>query len=331
MAVVFFNVGWMNRYRGLDPQDQIRHGGAWVEEHGVGHEVYNFKPHPSRGGRVCCGWVQARDATIKIEKLGASREDEWVDGVTVVWVAKHPRGGVRVVGWYRNARVYRVPQLAPAGFDRPVRSKRDQAGFFARAKERDCRLLEPDDRYDRRLAIPRNLPGGMGQSPVWFASERLGRSVVARVEAFIKEDALPVSQRTPKKAPRRAIDVERKAAIERAAIGAVTRYYEGLRFRVRSVEKDNVGWDLNATRGTEKLHLEVKGLSAASVVAEVTPNEYAQMTAPRVRPSYRLCIVTNALVRGRKLRIFEARGKVWVDQFDAVLRLEERVAARVRL
>jgi len=43
--LVFFNIGWMKKYRGLTPTDKITSGGSYVVRHGRGGEVVNFFPH----------------------------------------------------------------------------------------------------------------------------------------------------------------------------------------------------------------------------------------------------------------------------------------------
>ena len=52
------------------------------------------------------GYVQSSKETIDISRhFGAGKKDDYVDGITVIWFAKH-----KVVGFYRNARVYRKVQ-----------------------------------------------------------------------------------------------------------------------------------------------------------------------------------------------------------------------------
>jgi len=107
--IIFFNTGWMDFYRGIS-NDTIKGGGKYVEKEGWGHEMYNFTNYE---GSVF-GYVQptidykyGNPDTIKIEKIGASKRDEKIEGVTVVWTAKHPNnGGTRIVGWYLNATIY---------------------------------------------------------------------------------------------------------------------------------------------------------------------------------------------------------------------------------
>jgi hypothetical protein len=317
--MIFFNVGWMNQYQG---EPGIRGGGAWVGKHGVGHEMYNFAP--VRG--VLYGSVQPPGGReINISRLGAAANDAFVDDVTVVWVAKDPKAGLRVIGWYRRARVFRFWQPPPPGAKRAVRSKRDQAHYLVSAKEHDCHLL---DRESRTFPIPRNRVGAMGQANVWFAESPLGRATIRKVETFMR--AVAATGRRGKRVPAR-VDVDRKVAVELAAIRAVTAYYTAQGFRVRDIQRDNAGWDLEATRRRETLLVEVKGLSGSEPCADLTPNEFHHMQ--RRSKAYRLCIVTHALdPRKQTMRRFEcSNGRDWIDQHDCLLEVKPITGARVRL
>ena len=101
MPLIFCNIGWMNKYNGISG-DSIERGGKY-NKHAVGHEVCNFT---NNKGTVY-GYVQPVGDSIKIEKLGASKKDEAIDGVTVVWTAGPESGGTVVVGWYEDATVFR--------------------------------------------------------------------------------------------------------------------------------------------------------------------------------------------------------------------------------
>jgi Domain of unknown function (DUF3883) len=88
------------------------------------------------------------------------------------------------------------------------------------------------------------------------------------------------------------VDVDFKTVIEKAAVDVIAAHYAEQGFALISREKDNLGWDLEARRGSILLRLEVKGLSGIAPVVEVTPNEYTAMKSKRYRTSYRVCIVS---------------------------------------
>src|SRR5687767_708281 len=99
-------VSWMEDYRGLEAS--IHTNASYVRKHGFGGEIYNFLPSKTR----VYGFVQF-PRSMRIEKLGASPDAESITPVTVIWTAPRKGGGVYVVGWYRNATVYRDMRRKP--------------------------------------------------------------------------------------------------------------------------------------------------------------------------------------------------------------------------
>ncbi|MDQ6783619.1 MAG: DUF3883 domain-containing protein [Actinomycetota bacterium] len=83
-----------------------------------------------------------------------------------------------------------------------------------------------------------------------------------------------------------------RALVERAAVDEVRAMLEGEGFSIKDVQKDNVGWDIEATRGSERLLVEVKGTSGRRAVVQLTTNEHRAAT---VEVDWRLAIVTRAL------------------------------------
>ena len=88
-------------------------GGAWVEQTGRGGEVVNFAPHDGHVyGYVHHGSDQTPwpiDTKRIAHRVDESIDDaESIDNVLIVWVAPlEGRSPTVVVGWYRNATVFR--------------------------------------------------------------------------------------------------------------------------------------------------------------------------------------------------------------------------------
>jgi hypothetical protein len=118
-----------------------------------------------------------------------------------------------------------------------------------------------------------------------------------------------------------------RVEVEQAAVAATTAHFARQGYSIDSVQKDNVGWDLRATRGKHDLRLEVKGLSGSEICIELTPNEYAQML--KWRHSYHVCVVTDALINP-ELTIFKycSDSHQWIDDQMRRLRIAEIVGAR---
>jgi len=324
VPTLFLRVGWMDRYRGL-AGDQIRGGGEFVKKHGYGHEIFNFKPfqgsvfgyvQPVRGGIN-----EASGSTVNIERLGATKKADLLSGVLAVWVATAPEGGSVIVGWYKNATVFRRWQPPPEGSGREHQGQ--PLGYYVTAAEQDATLLSRDERL---FAIPRG-EAGMGQSNVWYADDPdQHRQLRLDVLAFISERRLPVAKPKPLQQPDPLI----RTMVERAAVATVVAYYTGLGYTVCSVEEDNVGWDLIAAFEKRELKIEVKGLSGAETRVELTPNEYAKLNLHQ--ESYRICVVTQALTAPQLATFaYSCDSGQWEDQRGRVLDFEEIVAARCRI
>lgn len=319
MAVIFCNVGWMERYQGLRRGDQIVGGGSYVKEEGRGHEICNFAP----SGNVLFGYVQPPGAQIDIRRLGASSDDESINGVTVIWTATRPTGGTAVVGWFKNATVFREYQK----FRKPPSLHKQNGidGYWISAPTDQANLLPVDE---RTLEIPRQVKGGMGQANIWYADKPESASIVRRVlELVAGKRAKPVAVKGRKGKQ----DQDRKAQIENSAIRLCCKHFEGLGYTVESVEKDNLGWDLEATSGKTVLRVEVKGLSGSSFSVELTPNEFKAFAEQA--DAYRLAVVTNAL-ESPKLFIcrYSKEHKNWVvdSMANKSLQIEIRQSASIK-
>ncbi|TDR32140.1 HNH endonuclease [Hydromonas duriensis] len=180
MTLLFCNVGWMKNYKGINDDGSIEWGGAY-NKHSTGLEVCNFSDNKG----VLYGHVQPR-GQIKIERLGASKEDNFVSGVTVVWTARAESGGTVVIGWYKNATVYRNVQTIHEPSE--LQKKNGVNSYRIRALASKAVLL-PIKR--RELIIPRGVKGGIGKSNVWFADAEESKELVENVVAFIEQGSFP--------------------------------------------------------------------------------------------------------------------------------------------
>lgn len=177
MKVLFCNVGWMKYYDGLTEDDVIKGGGASVEESGTGGEIHNF----AEDHQKYYGFVMTR-CSIHIEKLGANKDDEYIEGVLVIWVSKHPEGGIRVIGWYKNARVYRQWQEPISTSTRGT----DGLWYNIEANVKDSVLIPLEQRI---FTIPRATKNkvGIGQAQTWFADTPAAGDILEEVMKYIEE------------------------------------------------------------------------------------------------------------------------------------------------
>ena len=319
MNILFCNVGWMERYRGQQTGASIKGGGAFVEREGRGHEVCNFYDHEG----FVYGYVESPGKNLDIKRI-AGHESDFVDGVLIVWTAPlNGQAPAVVVGWYKDATVYRAFRK----FDRvpPVHKKNLVNGYRFKVKRENTVLLPVDSRTHE---IPKHQKGLMGQANIWYADTPEGKPVVKSVLALVNGAPRPPA------AKRGKTDPEHKAKVEKAAIKVVCQHYTKLGYAVDSVEKDNVGWDLEIRFGGRvRFRIEVKGLSGSGIGVGLTPNEYNKFKENA--EDYRLAIVTDALSGTSKLLFcrFSAEQDKWIvdGQDGHEIKIEPRTGAMVRV
>jgi len=325
IKMIFFNIGWMKWYKGLK-NDKIIGGGKDVDISGFGHEMFNFLPCSGHmyGFVMPVKTKRTKNVSINIERLGAKNYQESIDKVLVVWVARSLIFGTVIVGWYKNAVIYRNEQAEPGD---PHRQYKDhEFGYFIKAKRGNCVLLPIENRIFR---IPRGK-GWMGQSNVWFADQKRHFNFKRKALEFINNNGEIIAEKKRMDAKSRSwqIDPLKRQKVEEIAIKTTTKHYRKIGFYVKSFERNNIGWDLEATLNNKMLRLEVKGLSGNDVTIELTPKEYESCNA--YPDSYRICIVTNAFNKP-KLTIFSysRATKKWEDNNGNPLTIIEIKGARM--
>lgn len=207
--IIFVRVAHMDYYKGVDKDTPV-YGGKYVQENKEGHEAFNFCPYGEFDSdkKVCLGFSQIKGyrigrQTLHIENIfgcmGMTKED-YVDGVIVVFFAKaDEKSNQRVVGFYRNARVYRRYQTA-------LMSDDFLQDFLFKADAKDCVLLPLFERRrketngyntwwipqiktkSKQISIMDKI--GTGQSMFWFGggthSEKQNDEVRAAEMAFVE-------------------------------------------------------------------------------------------------------------------------------------------------
>lgn len=133
--------------------------------------------------------------------------------------------------------------------------------------------------------------------------------------------------RNSRQSPRQS-DPEKRIELERIAVRAATKWYEDLGYTVRSVEKDRVGWDLEAECEAHTLLIEVKGLSGREIAVGLTPNEYSAMCRKTIRSQYRLFVVTSGFQSPRMAEFFYSeKDGCWADVDERRLELRPIMSA----
>lgn len=322
--IVFFNIGWMKNYAGIDPGDPTVGGHRSLQGRLHGAEAFNFAPVSGK----LYGYRPSGETSTNIDRLGANKRDSKIEGVTVVWIARRPESSeTLVVGWYKNATIHRHTQPLPPD---AASQHRPTDEYMIEARSEDCRLLPVGARSFQVRSWRKEAPG-YGQSPTFYDVSDAYRSRVSKYISQIESNVAAARAQKSRKPRGRGADLRK--TIEERAVEHAWEFYTseiGGGWTVVSVEDDNKGWDLECTRGEERRLIEVKGRGRDHSWAELTPNEWSKMKDPEHRAIYDLYVVTACLSDNPVASIFRHDGKAgWVADDGRILTIQLREAARV--
>lgn len=194
--IIFARIADMKYYKGITDIDTPENGGAYVKDTGMAHECYNFDAVKMGDGKEICfgfsmlmGASKTKNPQLHIEKIvgcESFKQAEAVDGVTVVWVSKSQRSKtMRVVGFYRNATVFRNYQ------ELEFENGYIQTFSFA-ADTKNCELLPYSERHSNSAwYVPMSQKNGssfgFGRSNIWYAgSDTNNEKEIQYVERMLK-------------------------------------------------------------------------------------------------------------------------------------------------
>lgn len=182
--IIFARIAEMKYYRGITNHDKPYGGGSYVSNTGMAHECYNFAPVEDvvSSKKFCLGFAMASGTTgqIHIEKLNgceALKKEDRIEGAIVVFCATSPGSKtMRVVGFYKNATIYR--NLQEIEFNTTMEDEIYCQNFSFMAEKKDCVLLPYTERHSNsKWYVPANgkrgASFGFGRSNIWMASNAL--------------------------------------------------------------------------------------------------------------------------------------------------------------
>lgn len=318
--ILFLRTAWMKYYNGITDTDKPENGGEFIDKNGWGGEIFNFEPN---NGKMY-GYVRlpnGEDKNINITRIGAKKRDKYIDEVTVIWVATLKNYGTFIVGYYKNAKIFsEVQNPDETDVDRYYEEKQENINYRVVADIDNCFLI-PEEKRIFKI-------DGFGHSNIWYA-ENERKEFFEEIINYLNKYGIVADPNVP--SGRKKPDIYRKKMVEEKAVEMTEQHFRFLGYIVKSVEKDNLGWDLEAIRKGEVIyHIEVKGLSQSEINIQFTPNEYAKMEEKK--DTYKICVVTNALSQP-KLNIFSysPESKRWKDEQENTLEIEEKKAAIMRI
>ena len=232
MTILMCNAAWMKYYEGITDSDYPINGGSFPAANGYGHEVINFQ----RNGQFVYGYVQARNSTINIDRIGGNGRS-YVDNILVVWRARSSLGSV-ITGWYRNARVYREEQQGNVNRHFTYRGEEYRPGYSIRARATDAFLIPVQHRF---FHVPVNHEGFGAMTFVSFLDkdiDEVNEFKVSLMDYISRVENGDFS--SPIKGRRGLIDTETKEKIETNAIEAAIEFYIQRGYDLQTRESENV-------------------------------------------------------------------------------------------
>lgn len=174
----------------------------------------------------------------------------------------------------------------------------------------------------------REVLGWSSRAPLRRGPMRIEKEQFERLAGMLGRDLGKRRQLHRRTSPGRQSDPQKRVELEKIAIGEATRWYEAQGYSVRSVERDCVGWDLEAECESHVLRVEVKGLSGRELIVGLTPNEYAAMQRKTIRPLYRLFVVSDGFGAIKTAEFaYSAVEDCWADADSRRLSFREIVGA----
>lgn len=186
MKILFCKIAHMKYYKGICDNDKPYNGGDYIKKTGKANEQYNFTPVSVDDSKrkVCLGFFETKSTNrtsinqLHIEKINgceALKKADKINDVLVVWCATADTNECVVVGWYKNATVYRnyCEYLFQGETD-----NEDYIHLCNIISDYENCVLLPANGIRRRWSVPdsRKNTYGFGQSLVWYAKEKEAES-----------------------------------------------------------------------------------------------------------------------------------------------------------
>lgn len=179
MPTLLSRICWMEKYDGPGVLQcvRMRFYDEDGEQYKAGGEMWNF--YSCEDGKVR-GYVMLSaknkageiTGTININKLGAKKTEQFIEGVNVIFFAMNPEDEINyVVGWYNNAIIYR--NWLPYSVDYP--NWNNSRPYSFEVLEKDVYLIPENDRNIKIITAKSPIAierGGSfpGMSGVFFGS-----------------------------------------------------------------------------------------------------------------------------------------------------------------
>lgn len=288
MKVLFARIGHMKFYQGPQKGDERPIGGGSYNVDELGHEAYNFKEVDGK----LYGYFQPHMKEpyhLNLKRIDPSTETDQVEDVLVVFFAKNLVGtGQVIVGWYKNATVHKEilrPENQP---------QRDNFGYNIVAEKSDSVLLPMSKRrYLIGHGIEGVKAGNPGQANAFYAyDDKFKKKESSELNSWIDDAIEYVNTYEGGKIDSFEDEIHEeidhsafmgggqgfqsniviKRLIEQHAMDMCKEHFIAKGYTVTDTSL-NKPYDYIASKGKEKLFIEVKGTQTLGEKIILTKNE----------------------------------------------------------
>ena len=178
--ILFCNIAYMQYYDFDIISEVPKHGGKYVTETGDAFEKHNFHICEDNyvRGFVETKYREGQPRQIRIENIDSNFiNSDCIKDVTVVFCAHSDSlKNTVIVGWYKNATVYRS------------RPKYNNRQFNLECAVEDAYLISEQQ---RTFIVPRAKNGnyGFGQSNIWYAKDERASEFITSVIEYIETNS----------------------------------------------------------------------------------------------------------------------------------------------
>lgn len=276
--ILLARIGWMKFYAGSQKGDERPIGGGEYNEENVGGEVVNFK---NINGHVYASFVCGPNG-LKLERINPDCKTDQLKNATLVFCARKPPGygqGQVVIGWYKNATLYRNFQKIG-----------NRSWIAAKCETKNAVLLPT---YNRNCMVPSG-EGSIGQKNISYLYNHTGKFIRKRwfksVSEFIHNYDGPNILHDPDEELQSSenfelnyelvksssqgfsIDPKSRKYVELHAMNSAIRYYKNKGFIVKNISSTS-SCDLMCDKGKKRIYVEVKGSQLGISKIILTKNE----------------------------------------------------------
>jgi hypothetical protein len=285
--ILFARIGYMKYYQGPQKDDEQPIRGGSFNKHKIGHEVFNFM---KTDGTIYGYFKASQKDYINLKRIDpkAVNQDR-VDNVLVIWFAPNPidKGQV-IVGWYKNATVYRslINRKQPRELQNysynvscseenaillPITKRKYQMGHNIKTKLGNPGQANAFYIFDDKL----NLKDFSSPINAWIPKaieyvESYNGPSISTFEDVVAEEINTTVFASGGQGFQS--DIKKRLIIEKYAMDECRKYFENKGYKLKNVSNTH-SYDFEATKSGKKILIEVKGTETAGNKIILTKKE----------------------------------------------------------